>query len=248
MPNIAKHFLVWKASSVLPGHTLSLVVNRQGCKEIQPRRLQVIEDNIRISFAIQGLRVVSICGDGATENIRYFKRQATKMLSTCLSQETQNLFREANMEDMLKFKCVGVDRFTKDFIFFLEDMPHLIKRLVNAMDRSSNNNESRNLRYGAGQEAVLDLLRIKEVWWACGGQSNQIGSKLTQLHFQKDNFSRMRVSYSVQVLSNSVVQMLKFACSDEEILTTKLKRSAEFYEPLIQLATHVNELVDIVNG
>lgn len=45
------------------------------------------------------------------------------------------------------------------------------------------------------------------------------------------------------MLLGSVDQMITFACNKPEILL-KLKREAKLYKPLIQLATHVNRLVD----
>ena len=70
-------------------------------------------------------------------------------------------------------------------------------------------------------------------------------TKLTGGHFDKDNFSKMRVYLSAQVVSSSVATMIKLACEDEEL---ELHFDRSEFEPLIQFITHANNLVDIING
>jgi len=194
-----------------------------------------------------GIGILSICGDGAPENVAYFEKTSTDPLSKWLCKETIELFEKAGLREYLEIVCTSVDKVMGLPTWILEDMPHLIKRLVNAMDRSSDNKESRNLMYGL-LRFVFDLMTLRNVWWAMGGASNQLAeTKLTPIHFEKSNWDKMRVGLAMQCLSDSVVKMLEKACSCPEILEVT-GHDAAFYQPMIQLATHVNRLVDIVNG
>lgn len=194
-----------------------------------------------------GIKIASICGDGASENVKYFKKQCTDTLDDWLSEPAKDLFKKAGLEVYMKFKCITIDKVTGKPIWLLEDMPHLIKRIVNSMDRSSNDNESRNLQYGS-LKLVFDLWELAKVWYAMGGSTNQLSeTKLTEGHFKRDSWAKMRCGPAMQIVSDSVFNMLQIACSDPEILN-ELGREAEFYEPMKKLVSHVNKLVDIVNG
>ena len=82
-------------------------------------------------------------------------------------------------------------------------MPHVLKRLVNALSNSSSDNESRNLHHDS---LCMNIRMIQQVWEATGGLTAALHpTKLTGAHFDKDNFSKMRVYLSAQVVSSSVV-------------------------------------------
>ena len=248
MPSITEHFLVWKATVVHPNYDFSIVVARQCCASIEALRLQTMEDAIRIAFGIHKIRIMSICGDGAKENVMYFKQQCTEALSLYLSDETVDLFKKAELLDYLGFKIARKDPFNGDPAFYIEDMAHLIKRLVNTLDRSSTDKETRNLKFGTMDGDPLGLSNLRDMWYLTGGKSNQMTpTKLTEAHFFKDNFSKMRVYLAVQVVSNSVVKVIDYVCGKPEILAA-LGRDASYYKPLRELCQHGNRIVDIVNG
>ena len=164
-------------------------------------------------------------------------------LEECLSEDAINLFHEYELEEMLDFNIAMSDPNNDNPIFFIEDMPYVIKRIVNAIDRSSNDRKSRNLKYGG---KCINLRMIEQLWLDVGGATNKLNDhNLTGAHFDKDNWAKMRVYLAVQVLSASVVRMMNNACDDED---TETQFQKWYYEPLIELETHVNNLVDIING
>ncbi len=80
-------------------------------------------------------------------------------------------------------KCLMMNLFSKQWIVFLPDMPHLTKNVVTSLELSSSKNLKRNLMYG---KVPLNLQMIEEVWLKCDGASGQLqSSKLTSRHFDK---------------------------------------------------------------
>ena len=245
MSNLAGEFLVFKAVVSDPEINHSLVVAKMSCSSINPQRLSQVMNAIINGLAVYDVDVISFCGDGASENVSFFEGVSNISLKESLSVQTRDLFHSKDLEDMLSFNIAMLNplKCNGDFIFFIEDMPHVIKRIVNALDRSSNSSETRNLKYGY---RCMNLNLIQNIWKRTGGNLNTLSfTKLSTKHFEKDNFSRMRVYLAVQVLSGSVVKLINMACQDKNI---KLQFDREYYEPIIDLATHVNNLVDIING
>jgi hypothetical protein len=133
---------------------------------------------------------------------------------------------------------------TGDSIFLIEDMPHLVKRLVNGLETSSKKDVSRDFKYDSNQPMNLNMIRT--VWENIGGNTLRLQeTKLTMQHFVKDGYSKMRVPLAVQITSESTANMLeKFRQENSRVsglYTTQYKR-------LIEMIRLVNELIDIVNG
>lgn len=243
MTNIASEFLVFKATICDPSISYSVVLAKQSCSSIHPSRLLRIFRGIVIGLAAEDIEVIIVCGDGARENVIFFDTLSTESIDSIISDTTRALFQQFDLEAMTNNNIAMIDPINNEPIFFVEDMPHIVKRIVNAMDRSSSDRQSRDMKYG---DKSLNLGLIKTIWKASGGLSNELkASRLTMKHFVKDNFSRMRVYLAVQVLSNSVVELIIKVRDDEDV---KLPFHKEYYNPLIQIATHVNKLVDIING
>jgi hypothetical protein len=244
MGNLTEHFLVLKATTVDPEFKCSVTVARCNCASIEPVRL---ERTFRATITALQMHDVGVClavGDGAGENVTFFRNVCTHSIADYIDDETRSLFKKRGMEEFLKKKVAMKCPLSGEPIFIVEDMPHVVKRIVNALDRSSKSNEARNLQYGKGQ--YMNLRIIEQVWELTGGKSNQLHcTKLTEAHFHKDNFSRMRVYLAVQVQSNSVLQLILKARDDERV---KLPFHDAFYDHIIELTRHVNNLVDIING
>ena len=164
---------------------------------------------------------------------------------TCwfFTEETKSLLTKNDLEEYLDYKVAMKDSYSKDLTFFLEDMPHMMKRIVNTLYNSSKDDETCNMHY---DEYCLNLGMIRQVWEQTGGKKAGLHvTHLSQTHFDKDNFSNMRVYLSVQVVSGRVVKMFAMAFKDEII---KLPFTRKTYGPLLQLITHTNNFVDIING
>ena len=118
------------------------------------------------------------------------------------------------------------------------EMPHWVKKFVNAMENSSLPKSKRNMEYRGSK---INLGMIEKVWRGeLGGINLLRQSKLTDEHFNKNAHSRMRVHLAVQVLSLSVLSML------QNYVGTNNEHKKE-YESLLLVVEKLNTLVDIWN-
>lgn len=231
---------MFKCTAVHPDVDISFTCAALNVSELKPSMLANVLHAILIELHNVGMGVCVIVGDGAGENAKLFSAISTEYAATYLTPELQEKLKAMKCD---LFKCVMLHPITGEPIVVIEDMPHLIKRLVNALELSSNPKSFRNLFMN---KSPLNLGMIKKVWEAVGGKTYQLqGTKLTMSHFIKGANSRMIVSLAMQVLSMSVAMLLKTASTDDDI---DLPMHSSMYEPMIQLCEHVNELVDIVNG
>lgn len=134
-----------------------------------------------------------------------------------------------------------------EVVFIWQDMPHVMKRAVNVLERSNPRNEHRcSLRiydeHGVAETMCLEMIR--DVWEAFGGggMSSLRFNKLTLEHFVKNAFNRMRVPLALQVISKSVADMLR------EAMRTNLLPGAKALGSLIKICLKLDRLVDILNG
>ena len=177
--------------------------------------------------------------DAAGENMSVFKSLASHSVGEFLPESLTSLFPDIDFSE----KNLMINQLSDSFVMFLPDMPHLVKNIVTALEKSSKKNSKRNLRYG---NDPINLNAIYAMWVATGGLTfQQSHTKLSMAHFFKDAYSRMRVNLAVQVLSQSVVQMIKKGVADENI---EVPLGKHRYCRLIELAENVDKLVDICNG
>ena len=215
LPNLAKHFLVFKATISHPDTKCSIVVARQSCTSIDSLRLKQTFDSVINNLTLHDVGVATVCGDGATKNVSFYESSSTVKLNDFLTNGTKSLFEKYSLQKYLIFEIAMKDWYIGDLIFFLKDIPHVLKRLVNALSNSSNDNESRNLHHGS---LCMNILMIQQIWEVTGGLTAVLHpTKLTGGHFDKDNFSKMRVYLFAQVVSSSVARMITLACEDDAI-------------------------------
>ena len=245
MENIAKHFLVLKAIGCHPDVSCSMVIARESCCTINPLRLRRLNDATINNLNVYNVGIASVTGDGASENITFNEISCTVRLGDFITTNTRSLFEKYHLKEYLDYKAAKIDPYTGDLIFFMEDMPHVVKRLVNALYDSSKESTTRNLHHG---DHCMNLRMIEQVWEKTGGTSQGVHTThLTGAHFDKDNFSKMRVYLCVQVVSGSVLRMFESAF-DDPITTAQLPFQKDEYAPLLHFITHVNNFVDILNG
>jgi hypothetical protein len=83
---------------------------------------------------------------------------------------------------------------------------------------------------------------IEEVWLKCDGASGQLqSSKLTSRHFDKNAYSRMNVKLATQLLSQSTVEMIRYAIADDGI-TLSLNNKG-MYNHVTDFCERWNEVV-----
>ena len=125
-------------------------------------------------------------------------------------------------------------------VFIGGEMPHLVKKLVNRLERSCSAKSKISLKF-RGQMMSLDM--IKKAWlWDNEGFGTTRKTVLTEDHFYKNAYSRMRVHLVVQVVSESVATLIdRYTYEMGEDLVVK-------YAPLRCIVTACDRLVDIWNA
>jgi len=139
-------------------------------------------------------------------------------------------------------------------VFIWQDMSHVMKRIVNALEFSNpGNGHKRNLTRlisgtapGSQRREVLCLSLIHDCWLALGGGgvSQLRFGKLTVAHFEKNCFTRMRVFLAVQILSESVAQMIEHVMKTKEVTVA----GKECFQSTVLFCRKMNRLIDIMNA
>jgi hypothetical protein len=214
LENIAKHHLIFKWTSVDPTEDISRVVSSANISELKPSLLQTMPHSVLISLHLHGLATCVIVGDGAKENVKVFDVVASEAIGQyipeTLREEYNSAMRELGLFDR---NFVILHPCTQEPIFLLEDMPHVVKRVVNAMEKSSMAPDQRDLRW---KDNPMNLSMIRQVWELIGGQTTSLqATKFTTRHFFKDQNDRMRCSLSFQIVSRSSYYMIKDALDDQ---------------------------------
>lgn len=122
-------------------------------------------------------------------------------------------------------------------IVMIAGMPHLVKRMKNAVECSLHPKLKRDLHYG--KYPVNDNMIFADV------SHQQMHTKLTMAHFVKDAYSGMNVVLVVQVFSLLVARMLQRGVDDDKV-TVSLKK--ELYLRLIEMVENLDRLINICNG
>ena len=123
------------------------------------------------------------------------------------------------------------------FVFLHPDMPHAIKKIVNAFEYSGMDDHARELIF---RDQSVTLLMIWEKWkesWSMPGEIRT--NRLTIDHFVKNCSSRMRSYLAFQIMSMSTEAMLGDMLEDDD----EIKE----YAPLHELLLLFNDTIDIMN-
>jgi hypothetical protein len=141
---------------------------------------------------------------------------------------------------------VGNNPITDEPIFFIADMPHLVKKLANALEFSSLKKSKQNMVFSG---CPLNSKMIQDIWRLTRKKSPHrlMDTMLTEKHFNKNAFLRMVVMYAVQLMSSRVVMMIKKSLLDPSIVSD-LRLCPDKYRKIIEMAENVDRLVDICNG
>ncbi|XP_065654090.1 uncharacterized protein LOC136080809 isoform X2 [Hydra vulgaris] len=135
-----------------------------------------------------GLKVMAIVADGASPNRKFMRLHSWKS--------------EENTKDGVIYwtwnECCPDRK-----MFFICDVPHLIKTTRNNLEKSHENSSSRSLMID-GQPLVWDqIIRLYD--WDLGIDRDAVGltmgHKLSEEHINLNSRTRMRVNLAVQVLS-----------------------------------------------
>ena len=194
-------------------------------------------------LAQYGFIVNTIASDGASENRSANKKLATLTANDVLvnhpvkKDELMKVGFPMNMKVAFPHPSLSKDGV---IIFIDSDMPHLIKKFVNALERSSSSDSDTDLHFRGHK---LSLKMLHQLWCASGSNINDSirnVNKLTKDHFFKNNYSRMRVHLAVQICSKNVVNMID---DYAQICGGKVK-----YGPMREVILLMNNFIDIMNG
>lgn len=235
LPPIAKHFLLFmfcRWDNV--GNPMKRSVARYSVSNSTGEGLARKIIPIITALFTRGFIVNQVTFDGASENV-----SAMKQLGTITAEEAfADLVRNTKLPKDMK---VGFYHpIKKDVVIYIGgEMPHWVKKFVNAMENSSKENSKRDLTY---RNCKINLGMIHHVWASHQSQINslQVVRKLTEDHFVKNPHSRMRVYLATQVLSQNVLQMIEDYCADNE-------EEKQRYSSLLLCVKYLDTLVDICN-
>ena len=245
IPEIAKNFLVFIATTWSEKGKIQFLVARYGKKSLTARFLKREIRKMIVSLAFYGFIVDTIAGDGASENRSTFKLLATISARDILSK----IYSDEELEGLpLDFKIAFPHPhflYSKKITIVIGgEMPHWVKKFRNAFE-----NKSRTLTF-LGMEMNLDL--IYQIWLASGDASLAAGAATRKYKFSHDHYVlnaylKMRVFLAIQIPSQNTIKMIRDHCRDVANLDGP---SADIndYEPMIQIFESVDRLVDIVNG
>jgi hypothetical protein len=130
------------------------------------------------------------------------------------------------------------------WVFIWQDMPHWVKRVVNALENSNENRINRRaiVMYMLGAPVKLSLSMIHTAWLAMQqGVGSLRMSGLSLDCFVKNAYSRMRVGLAVKAVSDTAVRIMR-------AYTALCAALGASYEPLVQLCVRLNRIVDIFNA
>ena len=188
-----------------------------------------------------GFIVDTITCDGASENRSVLKSLCTYAATDLIFNELTELCPELLSRLPPDFK-IAFDHPTLPGIkvFAAGDMPYLIKKIVNAMERTGQSKSKTSLSY-LGQRLSLDS--IKTLWEETG--DGKVGTSLrvfkyTIDHFLKNAFNRMRVHLATQITSLSTCRLI------DQSNSTKFTK--EDLAPMQKIIFALDQLIDIMNA
>ena len=141
--------------------------------------------------------------DEATENRSVLRALVTEDVNTILGSSISDELKHI-MPMVLKTVFWHPIR-TNMLIFISADMPHLVKKIANAFEFSGHE-PTRDLKY-KGKSLLFD--KLEKIWLCDNGRIGDLGTNiLIHDHFHKNSYTRMRLHVAVQMLSQSMVQMI----------------------------------------
>ena len=251
LPTLAKHFQVFMATTWSPissGGKRSkheFIVARYGLKSVDSEFLIPTINEIILTLWHYGFIVNDIIGDGASENRSSFKFLATISAKTILSKHFDaTLLKDLPLDYKIAFKHPCLYLAEKGILVFIGgEMPHWAKKFRNALD-----NKKRELTF---RDKRLSLSDLYDIWIASGDGDVSGGCfvkkyKFGVEHFRLNSYNKMRVFLAVQIMSLTMIEMIRDVCKPIE----EGGRGYDIgqYSSVIEIFTAVNRLVDIMNG
>jgi hypothetical protein len=177
---------------------------------------------------------------GASEN-----RSANKILATVTAREAfgqnipQQLAERLPLDMMVAFYHPILIWL---LIFIGGDMPHTIKKFVNAAECTGNPTSKREMTFKGKR---IDLRMLHYLWKITDDATGLCGVlqyHFSTDHFVKNSFSRIKVNLAVQITSQTMITMINENVDGMEIV------GLDNFSSMILVFDKLDRLVDIVNA
>jgi hypothetical protein len=161
--------------------------------------------DITSALAAYGFIVNTIAADGASEN-----RSANKMLATVTAREAFGQDTPQQLADRLPLDIIVAfyhPILTWLLIFIGGDMPHTIRKFVNAAECTGKPTSKREMTF---KGKLIDLRMLHDLWKTTGDATGLCGVRQYHFstdHFVKNSFSCMKVNLAVQITSQTMITM-----------------------------------------
>lgn len=242
---------------------LQFVVSRCAMAHLTPDQIASDLTEAVMCLHCHGFNVKGVSLDGAGENEAATKKLCTLSLRHLIDSPTATRLQLADAD--LDMPIAWPHPRTRDPVFFIADMGHVIKRLVNALEMSSRAHSKRAMRFVVDPPDRSPPLgyRLRTVGMNLGmladayefsekgdGSVSAVGGELaltvargfsTKI-FRKDAHSRMSVPYAMRALSASMLKLV-----DDMLARARCPARSREYTGMRELIRRVNRLVDICN-
>ena len=181
-------------------------------------------------------------GDGASENRSAFRSLSTISMREIIDKSSLTLTtKQKTIIPLSEYNVAFHHPIQNDITIFIGgEMPHLIKKIVNALERSGSV-KSTDLNF---RNQPMTLKMIQQLWLCEQGEA-KLGSLrinfLTDDHFPpRTSFHRMKVFLATQVVSATVIRLI-------DMHADKCGGNKK-YQPIRSLIEKIDLLVDISNN
>jgi len=161
-----------------------------------------------------GLKCMFITSDGASPNRRFIR-----------------MHRSPDNQDAIIYRAVNIFSADQRFIYFVSDVPHLLKTARNCFSNSYSHKMTRKM-WKDGKD--ISWLHIVDLFQDHCTGLYRVCSKLTRAHINLGPYSCMKVNLAAQVLSKTVADALELFYGDGVSETVKFIR-------------HMNNFFDCLN-
>ena len=205
-PRMARHYgVAYFTSYEYKSKPFQFIAARFAIASLNADYLEDRIDDITDALHRKGFVVIALAGDGASENRLIFSRKANVLVSDVIALGMYPTHWMQKFESLLDFN-VGYwhpQLVDKVLIFIHADMPHWVKKFVNALERSGKSKHKTNLFF-RDQHMSLDML--KDIWEA-SISTHSTGLRISKCgadHFDKNAHNRMRFFLAAQITSESI--------------------------------------------
>ena len=190
-----------------------------------------------------GIIVNNVTGDGASENRSTFRALANISMGDifAMNNSLKLTTKQKTIFPLSQYNVAFHHPIQENIIIFVGgEMPHLIKKIVNALERSGSV-KSTDLLF---RDQPMTLKMLQQLWLCEQGDKNMGSIRtnfLTDDHWPpKTSFHRMKVFLATQVVSSTVLRLID---------TYAIKcGGVKKYASIRVLVANVDRLVDICNN